>query len=163
MTTFKLHIRFNLVTTRTNSKGFSSVRCRLTYNKNRKDFSTGITVNPDHWDPKKQRLLDQSDQEEIVNMQLSLIENKISKAFLMLQVGEEQFSVQDIFDAYQGKTLQQDMGIVELWDLHIERIQKLIGKEIQWLSQRNCRCSWNRKAANPSCSEEDICNNSIAV
>ncbi len=84
MTTFKLHIRFNLVTTRTNSKGFSSVKCRLTYNKNRKDFSTGISVNPDYWDPKKQRLLDQSDQEEIVNMQISLIENKISRAFLML-------------------------------------------------------------------------------
>ncbi|MDN3643087.1 hypothetical protein QWY87_10265 [Lutimonas halocynthiae] len=66
MTTFKLHIRFNLVMARTNKKGFSSVKCRLTYNKNRKDFSTGITVNPDHWDPKKQRLLDQSDQEETI-------------------------------------------------------------------------------------------------
>ena len=77
MTTFKLHIRFNLVMARTNKKGFSSVKCRLTYNKNRKNFSTGITVNQDHWNPKKQRLLDESDQEETTNMQLSLIEKKI--------------------------------------------------------------------------------------
>ena len=84
MTTFKLHIRFNLVIARTNKKGFSSVKCRLTYNKNRTDFSTGITVNPDHWDPNKQRLLDQSDQGETTNMRLSLIEHKISKAFYML-------------------------------------------------------------------------------
>ena len=62
---------------RTNKKGFSSVKCRLTYSKTRTDFSKGITVNPYHWDPKKQRLLDQSDQEETTNMQLSLIENKI--------------------------------------------------------------------------------------
>jgi hypothetical protein len=42
-----------------------------------KGFSTGITVNPDHWDPKKQRLLDKSDQEETTSMQLRLIENRI--------------------------------------------------------------------------------------
>ena len=86
MTTFRVHIRFNLVATRTNNKGLASVRCRLTYNKQRKDFSTGIRVNPDYWDSKKQRLLERSPQEETVNMQLSLIENKISKAFLMVSV-----------------------------------------------------------------------------
>ncbi len=87
-------------------------------------------MNPDHWDPKKQRLLDQSDQEETTNMQLSLIEHKISKAFLMLQVGEEPFSVNDIYNQFKGKSLKQDMGIVEVWDIHNERIKKLIGKEI---------------------------------
>ena len=63
-------------------------------------------------------------------MQLSLIENKISKAFLMLQVGEEPFSVNDIYNQFKGKSLKQDMGIVEVWDLHNARIHKLIGKEI---------------------------------
>jgi integrase len=63
-------------------------------------------------------------------MQLSLIEHKIRKAFLMLQVGEEPFSVNDIYNQFKGKSLKQDMGIVEVWDLHNERIHKLIGKEI---------------------------------
>ena len=89
MSTIQLYIRFVVRTFERNVQGLAPIRCRLTYNKNRKDFSTGITVNPDHWDPKKQRLLDQSDQEETTNMQISLIEHKISKAFLMLQVGEE--------------------------------------------------------------------------
>ena len=86
MTTHKLYIRFIIRTNELNRQGLAPVKCRITYNKIRKMFSTGITVNPDHWDPKKQRLLDQSDQEETTNIQLSLIENKISKAFLMLQV-----------------------------------------------------------------------------
>ncbi len=73
-------------------------------------------------------------QEEIVNMRISLIENKISKAFLMLQIREELFSVQDIFDAFQGNTLNQDMGIVEVWDLHNERMVRLIGKEIVYVT-----------------------------
>ena len=92
----------------------SPIRGRLTYNRKRKDFSTGLFINPDHWDPKKQRLLDQSDQEETTNIQLSLIENKISKAFLMLQVKDAPFTVQDIYDAYKGKTLEKDNGILEI-------------------------------------------------
>ena len=82
------------------------LRCRLTYNKNRKDFSTGITVNPDHWDPKKQRLLDQSDQEETTSMQLSLIENKISKAFLMLLGHSKMATTQQSY----GKIVQRKAG-----------------------------------------------------
>jgi site-specific recombinase XerD len=130
MSIFNLHIRFTIRIGDLNQNGLAAIRCRLTYNKNRKDFSTGITVNPDHWNPKKQRLLDQSDQEETTNMQLSLIENKISKAFLMLQIGEEPFTVQDIYNAYLGKTLKKDIGIVEVWNLHNERIERFIGKEI---------------------------------
>ena len=114
MTTSKLHIRFILKLNNLNLKGFSPLRCRITYNKNRKDFSTGISINPDYWDPKKQILLDQSDQEETTNMQLSLIKNKLSKAFLMLQVKEEPFTVQDIYNAITGNTLKQDMGILEV-------------------------------------------------
>ena len=89
MSILKLQIRFTIRIGDLNQSGLAAIRCRLTYHKNRKDFSTGITVNPDHWDPKKQRLLDQSDQEETTNIQLSLIENKISKAFLMHQVKDE--------------------------------------------------------------------------
>ena len=134
MNATQLYIRFIVKSTELTKKGFAPVRCRLTYNKNRKDFSTGITVNLDHWDPKKQRLLDQSDQEETTNMQLSLIENKISKAFLMLQVKDTPFTVQDIYDAFKGKTLEMELGILEIWDLHNERSHKLIGKEIVYVT-----------------------------
>ena len=93
MTTLTLHIRFYIRQKDINTSGLAPIRCRLTYNKNRKDFSTGITVNPDYWNPKKQKLLDTSDQEEYINMQLSLIKNKLSKAFLILQIKEETFKL----------------------------------------------------------------------
>ena len=85
MSILRPHIRFTIRIGDMNNQGLAAIMCRLTYNKNRKDFSTGITVNPDHWDPKKRRLLDQSVQEETTNMQLSLIENKISKDFLIFR------------------------------------------------------------------------------
>ena len=72
MTTLKLYKRFIIRTNELNRQGLAPVKCRITYNKIRKMFSTGITVNPDHWDPKKQRLLDQSDQEETTSTAASV-------------------------------------------------------------------------------------------
>ena len=130
MNTIKLYIRFIITKAKLNKKGQVSIKCRITYNKKRKDFSTGLSVDPDHWNTKKQKLLDTSDQEEYINMQLSLIKNKINKAFLMLQIQEEPFTVNDIFNIFIGKSLEKDMGIIEVYDLHNERIKRLIGKEI---------------------------------
>ena len=64
MTTIKLYISFNLAGKRTNKKGLNPIRCRITYNKQREEISTGLFVDPNHWDSKKQKLLDTSDQEE---------------------------------------------------------------------------------------------------
>jgi len=130
MTLSKLYIRFIVRSNDLNHNGNSIIRCRLTYNKNRKDVSTGLSVNPDYWDSKKQKLLDSSDQEEYINIQLSLIKNKLNKAFLMLQIQEEPFTVNDIYNIFKGKSLEKDMGIIEVYDLHNERIKRLIGKEI---------------------------------
>ncbi len=47
MTTTKLYIRFIVNAKRLNSACNTTIKCRLTYIKNRKDFSPGITVNPD--------------------------------------------------------------------------------------------------------------------
>ncbi|MEN8125695.1 MAG: Arm DNA-binding domain-containing protein [Bacteroidota bacterium] len=82
MATLKLFIRFNLISKRLNQKGLAAIQCRITYNKQRKDFSTGLFVIPEHWNSKKQKLLETSEQHEYVNLQLSLIKNKINKAFL---------------------------------------------------------------------------------
>ncbi|WP_425287339.1 Arm DNA-binding domain-containing protein [Lutimonas vermicola] len=52
MNTLKLNIRYLVITGRLNKSGLTPIRCRITYNRQRKDFSTGIFINPDHWDPK---------------------------------------------------------------------------------------------------------------
>ncbi len=52
MTILKLHIRFILRSGDLYLNGYATLRCRLTYNKQRKDFSTGISINPNYWDPK---------------------------------------------------------------------------------------------------------------
>lgn len=130
MKTSTLFIRFNTITKRINKKGLIAIQCRITFNKKRKDFATGLFVDPKDWDSKKQKLLDSSEQEETINMQLSLIKNKLSKAFLVLQIKEVPFTVNDIYNLFQGKSLVKNMGIIEVYNLHNERMERLIGKEI---------------------------------
>ncbi|MDP5158547.1 MAG: Arm DNA-binding domain-containing protein, partial [Flaviramulus sp.] len=50
----KLNILFILNKHKVNAKGLCALMCRLTYNKTRKTFSTGLFVNPKYWDSKKQ-------------------------------------------------------------------------------------------------------------
>ena len=48
----------------------------------------------------------------------------------MLQVKEEPFDIADIYNQFIGKSHKKDIGVIEVYRLHNERISKLIGKEI---------------------------------
>ncbi|AVR45064.1 hypothetical protein C7S20_07160 [Christiangramia fulva] len=37
-----------------NKKGITSISCRITVDKTRKEFSTGLFINPDYWSKEKQ-------------------------------------------------------------------------------------------------------------
>ena len=73
---------------KTNSKGMCPIRCRITYKKVRKDFSTGKFINTKNWDCKQQVVKPQEPDAELINTQLSLIKTKLSQAFLFLNVKE---------------------------------------------------------------------------
>ncbi len=62
---------------RLNKIGKYVIRCRITYRKKRKEFSTGQFINPNYWKRKEQRVTDDSENSEYTNTQLSLIINKM--------------------------------------------------------------------------------------
>ncbi len=116
---------------KTNSKGMCPIRCRVTYKKVRKDFSTGKFINPKHWNSKKQLVEPPEPDAALINTQLSLISTKLNQAFLLLQVNEINFDVYDIYQQYKGKPLKKERGVVEIYDMHSARIMKLIGIDIK--------------------------------
>lgn len=127
----KLNILFLFYKAKTNSKGKCPIRCRITFKKTRKEFSTGLFINPEHWNSKTQLIEPPEPDEELLNTQLSLIKTKLSQAFLFLQVRGTDFDVDDVFNKYKGENPKTDYGVIELYNLHTARIKKLIGKEIQ--------------------------------
>jgi integrase/recombinase XerD len=42
----KLTVLFVISTNKTNKKGLCPLNCRITFNKDRKQFSTGLFINP---------------------------------------------------------------------------------------------------------------------
>lgn len=113
-----------------NLKGLCPIRCRITFLKKRKEFSTGLFINPAFWDGKKQ-LVKPSDQSEYINTQLSLIRQHLNQAFLFLQVKRITFTVLDIYKQYKGESPKDEIGVIQAYRLHSDRMKKLIGIEIK--------------------------------
>ncbi|NNC49391.1 MAG: site-specific integrase [Flaviramulus sp.] len=131
----KLNILYLLYKSKTNSKGKCPIRCRVTFNKLRKEFSTGLFTNPDHWNSKQQLVKPPEPDAELINTQLSLIKTKINRAFLMLQVKENSFTVDDIYSLYKGKKTQKEYNVVEYFESHLNKLKTLVGidiKQVTW-------------------------------
>jgi hypothetical protein len=103
----KINILFLLYKTKINATGKCPIKCRLTYLKQRKEFSTRQFINPDNWKSKQQLVKPPEPDSDIINLQLSLIKTKINRAFLMLQIKEEDFNVDDVYSLYKGEKTQK--------------------------------------------------------
>ena len=82
MNDFKLSILFVLQKVKTNKKGECPLSCRLTFLKSRKEFSTGIFINPDYWDSGKQKASPPSADNATLNNKLSLIYTREASAVI---------------------------------------------------------------------------------
>ena len=134
MNNYKISILFLLNKVKINKKGLCPVRCRITFQKKRKIFSTGVFVNPDDWDSILQIAKSSCKENKIINTQLSLISQKISEAFLMLQVLPDTFDVDDIYRKFKGEDVKTEITLLGAYDLHNEKTKKLIGVDFNQLS-----------------------------
>ncbi len=127
----KLNILYTINKYKVNSKGLCYITCRLTYLKSRKQFSTGLFINSTNWNSKKQQAEPPEPDVLYINTQLSLIRQNLNQAFLFLQVKGTPFTVLDIYLQYKGETPKDEVGVMETYRLHSDRIKKLIGIEIK--------------------------------
>ena len=134
MNNYKLSILFLLQKVRINKQGKCPIRCRLTYLKTRKIFSTGTFINPDYWDSGKQKALPSNKENTNLNNKISLISHQINEAFLMLQILPNGFDVDDIYRKYKGEDSKEEISILGAYDMHNEKTKKLIGIDFNELS-----------------------------
>ncbi len=130
----KLSILFYLYKTKISTSGKSVVRSRITFNKQRKEFSTGLFINPKNWDNKQQRVKPPEPDSDYINTQLSLIKTKINKVFLLLQVKEVSFNVDDIYRLYKGEKLTKEYNVVEYFERYLKQLKTLTGIDIKQIT-----------------------------
>jgi integrase len=129
-----MKILFLIKPHRINKKGMTTIFCRLSLKRSRKQFSTGIFIRPDYWSKKMQKVLDREENAENINTQLSLIKQKLGQAFLMLQVKDDSFDVDDVYKIYCGKDTKMEMGVIAAYQDHNNYYKKLIGKDLKVVS-----------------------------
>ena len=129
MNTNILKILFVIERFKVNKQGKAPIKCRITYLGQRKPFSTGIFIKPDNWNASKQKAFPPNTDNTQLNTQLSLIKQEINQVFLMLQVQQEVFDVEDIYLKYKGEDIKTEKTLLEVYTLHNERMKKLIGIE----------------------------------
>ncbi len=117
-----------------NKAGFTPIVCRITYEKSRKQFSTGLFINPEYWCKEKQKVLGSLENSDYINKQLSLIKQKLGQAFLMLQIQEGSFDVEDVYNIYCGEDTKKEMGIIAVYIEHNNYYKKLVGKDLKEVS-----------------------------
>ena len=133
----KITIRFIIDKSKINRKAECPIKCRITYNKIRKEFTTGLFVNPKYWTSKHQIVKPPNDENTYVNTQLSLIKSKINKAFLLLQIQENSFTVEDIHMLHKGKKIAKEHNVLEVFESYLNMLKKLIGIDIK-------QANWNK-------------------
>ena len=127
----KINILFLIAKNRMNTPGKCAIKCRITYNKQRHEFSTGLFINPNNWSSAKQQAVPLNTENTQINTQLSLIKSQINQAFLFLQVQGNNFDVEDIFKKYKGENAQRQIGVVEFYSEYMDRLKKMIGKDFK--------------------------------
>jgi len=132
----KLSILFILPKSKMRNDSKIIIKCRVTYNKKRKEFSTGILIIPKHWDGSKQELTFLNKENILINSQLSLIKNKINQVFLYPLVNDSDFTIEDVYSNYKGIPSRKEVGLIEMYNRYLKRIEKLIDKEIKLVTYK---------------------------
>lgn len=127
----KLNLLFIVSKTRIRKDGKVPLFCRLTYLDKRKQFSTGLFINPKTWNNSLQECEPPSNDNNYINSQLNLIKNQINQVFLYLQINNLEFTVDDIYIKFKGNTPKKELGVLEVYELFNIRIYKLIGRDLK--------------------------------
>ncbi|MCC4211328.1 site-specific integrase [Leeuwenhoekiella parthenopeia] len=133
MNSNKLKILFVIRANRTNKENKCPLNIRITYKKERRQFSSGLTVDKSLWNATNQRLEDQSVEGQAFNNDLILIKHKIQNLYLALKIQDQKFSVDEILALYQDKPIKrtENTGIIENFDIFLKNQERLIGKDIK--------------------------------
>lgn len=126
----RLTILYVIYKSRKRKDNKAPISCRITYLNKRKEFATGQYISPKNWDSKNQLVKPPEIEHNFLNTQLSLISSQINQAFLLLQVNQVNFDVEDVFRQYKGENIKAEVGIYEVYGLFLQYLERLVGKEL---------------------------------
>jgi integrase/recombinase XerD len=127
----KITVLFVVSPTKTNQKGLCPLNCRITLNKERKQFTTGLFVNPQHWENKLQKVNLLDPKYKFINNKIEQIQIKINNIGLVFQLQGGEFTLDNIYNKYIGLEIKKKEDFLSYYNQYLLRIKKLVGLEIK--------------------------------
>lgn len=127
----KITILFVISTNKTNQKGLCPLKCRITFKKERKQFSTGLFVNPHYWQSKLQTVNAKDVNADFLNSQIHQVLNKIQNIVRVFQLQQEDYTLEDIYCKFLGKEIKKKEFILAYYKAYLAKIKKLVGLDIK--------------------------------
>nr|WP_315160833.1 site-specific integrase [uncultured Flavobacterium sp.] len=127
----KITILFVISANKTNQKGLCPLNCRITLNKERKQFTTGLFVNPNNWENKFQKVNSRDSNYKFINTQIEQIQIKINNIALVFQLQDENCTLDNIYNRYIGVEIKKKEYVLSYYKQYLSKIQKLVGLEIK--------------------------------
>ena len=127
----KTTILFVISPTKVNQKGLCPLNCRITLNKERKQFTTGLFVNPNYWENKLQKVNTQDPNYKFINAQIEHIQIKINHIALVFQLQGEDCTLDNIYNKYIGVEIKKKEYVLSYYKQYLSKIKKLVGLEIK--------------------------------
>lgn len=127
----KITILFVISANKTNQKGLCPLNCRITLNKERKQFTTGLFVNPLYWENKLQKVNYRDSNYKFINAQIEQIQIKINNIALVFQLQDEKCTLDNIYNKYIGVEIKKKEFVLSYYKQYLAKIKKLVGLEIK--------------------------------
>jgi integrase/recombinase XerD len=127
----KTTILFVISPTKINQKGLCPLNCRITLNKERKQFTTGLFVNPNYWENKLQKVNTQDANHKFINAQIEQIQIKINNIVLVFQLQNGDCTLDNIYNKYTGVEIKKKEYVLSYYKQYLSKIKKLVGLEIK--------------------------------
>lgn len=118
-------ILFWIKSNRINKKGVAPLMLRISYNQQRKEFSTGFSLEPSKWDKSKYKVKSKSQEAVQINQYIDETKAKILSLFREM-VLDEDISLDRLTDRFLGKD-EQTITLLQLIKLHNENFKSRIG------------------------------------
>lgn len=118
-------ILFWIKASRINRKGVAPLMLRISYNKQRKEFSTGFCLEPKKWDSSKYRVKNKSHEASQINQYIDQTRAKILSIFKDMILSED-ISLDRLIDRFLGKD-EQTITLLQLVKYHNENFKSRLG------------------------------------
>lgn len=126
-----LSILFYVRKSRNINATHATIYLRVTYEGQRAELSTMRKVLLAKWNAKANKVIGSSTEAKQMNRHLDIIKNNIFEVYQRLIDNMKEISADNILDEYLGKNTP-NKSIVEMFEEHNARMEKLIGKEYSY-------------------------------